>query len=86
MTSHRQQMRICESGGLTTGSVFKSFKEHPEFLPNPLFMSKEKFKRLLEAGGVSLIECGRFGGICSSGHPECQKMRGTHSDTSLHTV
>jgi hypothetical protein len=43
---------------------------------------------LLKSGewkGNNLIICGRFGGICRSGHPKCQKLRG-FKEIKLHPL
>ena len=73
---HRIQLSECKEQGYAGETEFWSFKEHPELmplLPNKLMMEDIKSGKWT---GIDRIKCGRFGGICSSQHPECRKMRG----------
>ena len=80
MKNHSTQMVECKTQGLLGRGEFKSFKEHPEFLP--AFPNLPKNKKLVEAitvgklKGLEGIACLRFGGECSNQHPECKKLRG----------
>jgi len=75
MKTHREQFGECEDQGFLNKTILKSFKDHPENLPA---FPKKKMRDAIESGemtGISIFECGRFGGECSSGHIDCQKMR-----------
>ena len=75
MKLHRHQFGECKEQGFLEKNIFKSFKDHPEMLPA---FPNQKMQTALESGewsGITIFECGRFGGECSSGHPDCRKMR-----------
>lgn len=74
--SFRDQFNECRAAGFNTETKFFSFQKNPDTLP--AFPNK-KMLGLLKSGGWKgndLVVCGRFGGICHSGHPKCQKLRG----------
>lgn len=78
--SFRKQFSECTDAGFCNNTVFESFEEHPENLPAFLFLPKfDKMRKAIETGelkGFDKILCGRFGGDCHSGNPECRKLRG----------
>lgn len=77
--SFGKQLNECTDQGFTKETVFVSFEEEPGNLP--LFLGLPKFDKMraaIESGelkGIDKIKCGKFGGFCSSGNPECRKLR-----------
>ncbi len=75
MKPFQQQFTKCSDEGLTENTQFFSFTEFPQCLPAfpTEFMVEE-----IKSGawkGIDSIVCGKFGGICSSRHPQCQNLR-----------
>lgn len=71
-----KQFMECSTNGLTDKTKFFSFDERPDFLPA---FPNRKMIKLIKSGkwkGNDLIVCGKFGGICNSGHNKCRAMRG----------
>ena len=75
MKTHREQFSECEDQGFLEKTIFKSFEDYPNILP--LFPNQKMQDAIVsgEMNGITIFECGRFGGECSSGHIDCQKMR-----------
>lgn len=71
----REQFVECTNLGLTKERKFTSFANNPEL--KPAFPTKEMVEDINSGkwAGIDLIVCGKFGGICSGGHPECKKLR-----------
>ncbi len=73
------QLGECKKKGLTKETEFVSFKDHPEFLPAMPWRKKlQPMMKAIESGkmtGLDFIVCGKFGGRCSSGHPQCKALR-----------
>jgi hypothetical protein len=80
MKTHWLQAVECKKQGLTGKGEFQSFEDHPELLPAfPYFPKYKKLTEAIDSGelkGIQFTACLRFGGICSSNHEECRKMRG----------
>lgn len=74
LKSFREQFVECASEGFHKKGKFISFEHHPEMLP----LCPKKGKKILNSGceGIDTIECGRFGGVCSSNHFQCCELRG----------
>ena len=71
-----KQFSECSEEGFHKETEFESFEKHPELLPAPFH---PKLIKLIKSGkikGIEFIVCGKFGGRCNSGHPECRKLRG----------
>lgn len=77
--SYRNQLLDCKSLGYTKDSEFFSFEDNPNLLPAFPSVEMQKAIKSGEWSGINLIKCGKFGGICSSSHPECRKIRLTIS-------
>lgn len=72
----REQFIECTDQGYNTRTHFVPFKDDPSMLP--AFPNK-KMREALKSGewkGLETTLCDRFGGKCSSGNPECKKLRG----------
>jgi hypothetical protein len=72
MKSFRNQFSECKKNGLVGEGEFKSFKENPSLLP---FCPCKREKVLNNMDGIQLPSCLMFRGLCSSGNPDCIKMR-----------
>jgi len=87
MKSFRKQFCECNDNGFLKNTIFKSFEDHPELLP--ALPGLPKLRKMMEAinsgemKGITIYECGRFGGECSSGHSDCRKMRGFNKDCGM---
>lgn len=71
--SYRNQMRRCVSDGLYGSG------EGPVHVMDPAFPNAKFREYVLKHGKppeFRLSTCKRFGGLCSSGHHECRKLRG----------
>ena len=78
MKSFHDQYVECEEQGMHILGKIEKFKDHPELLPLPWHSAAPKLSKKLEEDpefGLTPVTCLRFGGKCSSGHLDCQKMR-----------
>ena len=73
---HWKQSGECEREGFQKETVFESFEDHPEHLPAPFYPKLAEAIMSGKLKGLTSRICGKFGGKCSGGHPECRKMRG----------
>ena len=79
MKSFFTQYRECKESKLVKVGPLHSFKDYPGMLPAPWHPAAPKIAELLNKNpdaGLGVMMCLRFGGECSSGHPQCRKMRG----------
>ena len=75
MKSFGEQFRECIKQKLVGHGDFLRYDQHPELLP----FCPTKHKKLISKyknKGFYLNKCLRFGGVCSSAHKGCQKLRG----------
>ena len=79
MKSFRKQIIECNNAGFRNETVFESFADHPELMPAfPWKKSLQPLMRAIESGelkGLDKTLCGRFGGDCNSGNPDCRRIR-----------
>lgn len=75
MKHYQKQYHECYTAGLTSESIFESFKDNPGLLP--AFPNKFMQKAIEDGtfSGIHIIQCGKFGGTCSSKHEKCVSMR-----------
>jgi hypothetical protein len=72
MKTFLKQFTLCSDAGYTDRNVYFKFQEHPEMIPIFLDGTNITAESL---GGLNLIECGRFGGICGSKNEQCKQLR-----------
>ena len=73
----REQFCECAKLGFHKKTKFLSFEKNPGLLP--AFPNKTMIEQIKsgEWKGIYTVLCGRFNnGSCSSGNPECRKIRG----------
>jgi hypothetical protein len=76
--SFREQFVECSDAGMHKPGELQKFKDHPEMLPAFWHPASKKIAEELKKNpdfGLTPIMCLRFGGECSSGNVECQKLR-----------
>ena len=75
MKPFQQQFCECAAAGYHGKGSFESFEDHPEKLP--MFPTKKMADAIArgEFKGIQHTGCLRFGGDCTSGHPQCQELR-----------
>jgi|SRR5581483_8888254 len=77
MKSFREQFIECSKNKLHGDGPFLKWKDHPELLP--IFPKAARaVARVLKKdpeAGLQTISCLKFGGQCSSGHPQCRELR-----------
>lgn len=69
----------CHNEGLHGKGEFLRWEDHPELLPYEWSRAAKAINEELKVNpdaGLQTVSCGRFGGTCSSSHPECRKLRG----------
>ena len=72
MKKFSQQFTECHEQGFHENTIEQPLT--PRMFPVcPSIVQKFKEKNITT---LSLIECGRFGGVCSSRHPQCKELRG----------
>jgi hypothetical protein len=75
MREYRSQFKYCKAEGFHGVGPYIDYEKNPEMLPfNPILAKKLKEREK----GFNMIACLRFGGVCSSGHPDCKKLRTTN--------
>lgn len=82
----RTQYIECYEDGMHGLGSFLRWEDHPEMLPSPFSKAAEPIVEELTIdpnAGLQLIACNRFGGNCSSSHPECRKLRGYQKETGV---
>jgi hypothetical protein len=79
----RDQFIECAAAGFHKQTECFPFEKNPNTFP--AFPNKKMLLKSGEWKGNNLIICGRFGGICRSGHPKCQKLRG-FKEIKLHPL
>lgn len=75
MRTFQQQFQICRKLGLAKGKVKK--KITADMMPFCPAVAKKMLTSLQKSGvsHLEFLECGKFGGQCSSGHVKCKNMR-----------
>jgi hypothetical protein len=79
MKSFIEQYSECKHAKKVKVGPLHRFKDYPGSLPAPWHPTSPKIAKLLDKNpdaGLNVVLCLRFGGECSSGHPQCRKMRG----------
>jgi hypothetical protein len=73
MKPFRNQYIECKKNEMVGEGEFKSFKDNPGLLP----FCPCKLEKILSSNieGIQLQSCLMFRGLCSSGNPDCVKMR-----------
>lgn len=69
----------CEDDGFHKEGEIQKFKDHPELLPAFWHPAAPKIAKLLmedPEAGLKPVMCLRFGGECTSSHPDCMRLRG----------
>jgi len=75
----QKQYVECHETGLHGKGPFLRWEDHPEMLPAPWSRAAKLVDEELKVNpdaGLQTVSCERFGGTCSSSHPECRKLRG----------
>ena len=83
MEEQIKQFRIqyveCHDAGMHGKGEFLRWADHPELLPYAWSRAARAINEELKVNpnaGLQTVSCERFGGTCSSSHPECRKLRG----------
>jgi hypothetical protein len=72
------QYILCDEQGMHKAGELKKFKDYPYLLPSPWHKIGRVVMERLKTNpdeGLTPILCLRFGGECSSRHPDCKAMR-----------